>query len=172
MSCGVGRRPSWDPTLLWLWCRAAATALIQPLVWELPYAPSGALKRQKTKKKQKKTKQNLRRFPCSTMESMVSLQWQGLGFDPQPSTGGYRFGIASTVDLSRNSSLNRSLAQELHTPWVSQKKYQVIEPINTLKNKHLIRIITYAHTYFFSHRKKLKEIEYSILGGIRKNQKT
>ena len=55
MSCGVGRRPSWDPTLLWLWCRAAATALIQPLVWELPYAPSGALKRQKTKKKQNKT---------------------------------------------------------------------------------------------------------------------
>ena len=34
-----------------LWCRPAATALIRPLAWELPYAPDVALKRQKTKKK-------------------------------------------------------------------------------------------------------------------------
>ena len=27
-----------DPALLWLWCRPAATALIQPLAWEPPYA--------------------------------------------------------------------------------------------------------------------------------------
>ena len=27
-----------DPTLLWLWCRPAAIALIQPLTWEPPYA--------------------------------------------------------------------------------------------------------------------------------------
>ena len=36
--------------LLWLWCRPAATALIQPLAWEPPYATSVALKRQKRKK--------------------------------------------------------------------------------------------------------------------------
>ena len=28
VSCGVGRRRDLDPTLLWLWCRLAATALI------------------------------------------------------------------------------------------------------------------------------------------------
>ena len=39
-----------DPVLLWY--RLAATALIQPLAWELPYAVSVALKRQKSKNKQ------------------------------------------------------------------------------------------------------------------------
>ena len=47
MSCGVGQRQSSDPTLLWLWCRPAALAPIQPLAWELPYAMSVALKRKK-----------------------------------------------------------------------------------------------------------------------------
>ena len=40
MSCGVGHRLSLDPALLWLWCRLAATARIQPLGWETPYAIS------------------------------------------------------------------------------------------------------------------------------------
>ena len=35
---------------LWLWCRPAAAALIQPLTWELPYATRVALKRKKVKK--------------------------------------------------------------------------------------------------------------------------
>ena len=35
--------------LLWLWCRPAAAAVIPPLAWELPYATSAALKRQKKK---------------------------------------------------------------------------------------------------------------------------
>ena len=43
--------------LLWLWHRPAATALIRPLAWEPPYAVGAALKRQKTKDKNK-TKQN------------------------------------------------------------------------------------------------------------------
>ena len=43
----VGYRHSWDPVLLWLWHRPAATALIQPLAWEPPYALGAALKRQK-----------------------------------------------------------------------------------------------------------------------------
>ena len=33
-----------DPELLWLWCRPAAAAVIQLLVWELPYAMGVALK--------------------------------------------------------------------------------------------------------------------------------
>jgi len=36
--------------VLWLWCRPAVTALIQPITWELPFATSVALKRQTTKK--------------------------------------------------------------------------------------------------------------------------
>ena len=39
-----------DPTLLWLWRRAAATALTEPLAWEPPYAIGAARKRQKNKK--------------------------------------------------------------------------------------------------------------------------
>ena len=33
-----------DPALLWLWCRWAAAAPIQPLAWELAYAEGEALK--------------------------------------------------------------------------------------------------------------------------------
>ena len=52
MSCGVGRRCSLDPKLLWLWCRPAAAALIQLLARERPYSAGVALKRkQKTKNK-------------------------------------------------------------------------------------------------------------------------
>ena len=47
MSCGVGRRCGSDLVLLWLWCRPAATAPIQPLAWEPPYATVAVLKRQK-----------------------------------------------------------------------------------------------------------------------------
>ena len=41
--------PQWvkDPALLWLLCRLPAAAPIRPLAWELPYAASEALKRQK-----------------------------------------------------------------------------------------------------------------------------
>ena len=56
MSCGVGCRHSSDPTLLWLWCRPVATALIQPLAREPPYAAGAAqeiAKRQKQKQKKK-----------------------------------------------------------------------------------------------------------------------
>ena len=49
LSHDVGHRHSSDPTLLWLWCRLAAKAPIQPLAWELPYAMGVALKRQKKK---------------------------------------------------------------------------------------------------------------------------
>ena len=48
MSCGVGRRRSLDPMLLW--CKLAAGALIQPLAWERPYAAGAALKSQKINK--------------------------------------------------------------------------------------------------------------------------
>ena len=50
VSCGVGRRGSSDPTLLWLWCRLATVAPTGPLAWELPYAIPAALKQNKQTK--------------------------------------------------------------------------------------------------------------------------
>ena len=54
MSCGVGRRCSLDPALLWLWRRLVATAPIQPLPWEPPYAARAAKEMAKRQKKKKK----------------------------------------------------------------------------------------------------------------------
>ena len=52
MSYGVGHRRGSDPTMLWLWYRLAAVALIGPLPWEIPYAAGMALKKQKSPKTQ------------------------------------------------------------------------------------------------------------------------
>ena len=52
VSCGVDHRLDLDPALLWLWCRHAAAALIQPLAREVPCAADAALK-SKNKTKQK-----------------------------------------------------------------------------------------------------------------------
>jgi len=49
VSYSVGHRCSLALALLWLWHRQAATALIQPLAWELPNAAGVALKRKKKK---------------------------------------------------------------------------------------------------------------------------
>ena len=48
MICGIGPRLGSDPALLW--CRLAATAPIQPLSWELPYATDMTLKKKKKAK--------------------------------------------------------------------------------------------------------------------------
>ena len=56
MSCGVGHRHGSDPMLLWLWHRVAATALIRPLAWELPYAAGATVEKTKRPKKKKKKK--------------------------------------------------------------------------------------------------------------------
>ena len=50
MSCGIGHRLSSDPALLWLWCRLAAPAPVQPLAWEPPYATGAALKKDQKRK--------------------------------------------------------------------------------------------------------------------------
>ena len=49
----IGPRCSSDLALLWLWCRLAAVAPVKPLAWEPTYAMGVALKRQKTKNKNK-----------------------------------------------------------------------------------------------------------------------
>ena len=70
MSWGVGRRLDLDPTLLWLWCRPAAAAPIQPLAWEFPYVGGVALKNKKKERKEgreegrKKPKILTKQEPC------------------------------------------------------------------------------------------------------------
>ena len=52
MRCGVDdHRRGLDPMLLWLWpwYRPAATALIRPLAWELPYN-AGVARKNPTRK--------------------------------------------------------------------------------------------------------------------------
>ena len=45
----VRHRCGSDPTLLWLWCSQAATALFRPLPWEPPYASGVTLKKDQKK---------------------------------------------------------------------------------------------------------------------------
>ena len=52
MSCGVGFRRGSDLVLLWLWRRLTATARIQHLSREPPYAVGAAPNRQKRGKKE------------------------------------------------------------------------------------------------------------------------
>ena len=59
MSCGVGCRGSSDPALPWLWCRLAATALIWPLAWKLPYAWGARCSPKKEKKNRNKNTKTL-----------------------------------------------------------------------------------------------------------------
>ena len=44
-----------EPAMIWMWCRPAATAPIQPLAWKLMYAKSEALQSKKKKKKKVKS---------------------------------------------------------------------------------------------------------------------
>ena len=60
MSCGVGCKRGSDLALLWLWRRLAATAPIQLLAWEPPYAVGAALEKAKRPKNKNKTKQKRR----------------------------------------------------------------------------------------------------------------
>ena len=49
LSRDVCHRWGSDPKLLWLWCRPAAAAPIQPLAWEPPHATGAAVKKTKDK---------------------------------------------------------------------------------------------------------------------------
>ena len=55
VSCGVGHKCGLDPEWLWLWCRPAAAAPIQPLASELPYAVGAGQKRKERKTKEKES---------------------------------------------------------------------------------------------------------------------
>ena len=111
VSCGVCRRYSSDPTLLWLWCRPEAVALIRPLAWEHPYATGTALQSKKKKKKKKKKSviagnsfsfvaQWVRDLALSPQWLLRLLLWRG--FDPWP--GNFHMGTAKKKKKSIHST--------------------------------------------------------------------
>ena len=77
MSCGVGCRRGSDPSLLWLWRRPVATAPVQPLAWEPPYAAGAAQeiattkdeKEKKNRKGQGRERANKASYALVTAES-------------------------------------------------------------------------------------------------------
>ena len=88
MNSGVGLKLVLDPALLWLWCRPAAAAPIQPLAWEPPYAMGMALKRQKKKKKILKKRKHThakwlkRNSRCGAVETNLTRNHEILGLIP------------------------------------------------------------------------------------------
>ena len=76
VSSGAGCRHSLDT--MWLWCRPAAIALIEPLAWEPPYTMGAALKKTKdthTKKnKNKQELENIRRSQEKVENSFAKTQ--------------------------------------------------------------------------------------------------
>ena len=71
MSYGVGRRCGTDLALLWLRHQSVATALIQPLAWEHPYAVGVVLKDKKKKKRIK----NASKYGLTIMFIFLSMQY-------------------------------------------------------------------------------------------------
>ena len=68
--------------LLWLWSRLAATALVRPLAWELSYAASIALKKEKKNKKNKK-KDIKGKFTGWLRQVQVSFKWSAKSRDEE-----------------------------------------------------------------------------------------
>ena len=66
VSCGAGCRHSLDPTWLWLWCRLAAAAPIQPLTWDSSHAMGEALEKKIRLGKKKKGRELIENFSLGT----------------------------------------------------------------------------------------------------------
>ena len=103
LSCGVGRRYDLDSALMWLWCRPAAAALIQPLAWEPPSAMGVALKsKNKQTNKQKRTTV-IKEFPHDA--------------------AGYEFSIVTAAARVAAVAQIRSLARQLpHATGMDKKQ--------------------------------------------------
>ena len=79
MSYGVGHRCSSDLVWMWLWCRPAATALIQSLAWELPCAAGVALKKKAKKKKKKKPHKKTPKQQNTPTNTIYFIKTQHMG---------------------------------------------------------------------------------------------
>ena len=76
MSYGIGHRHGLDPMLLWLWCRPAAVAPIQPLAWEPPYAAGAALQSKNKREVREWTGLKKKLFTCSVLSEHLVLKLQ------------------------------------------------------------------------------------------------
>ena len=74
MSCGVGCRRGSDPALLCLWRSPVATALIQPLAWESPYAAVSVQEIVTTTTTTTKTKDKKKKKKNPTAAALTSVQ--------------------------------------------------------------------------------------------------
>ena len=101
MSCSIGCRHGSDLALLWLWQRPVATALIQPLAWESPYAAGVALKRRKAKNENKKQKQTNKK--------------PALGSDPW--SGNAIYNKAVRKEKKKESQLSKEIRMEMDVMW-------------------------------------------------------
>ena len=77
MSCGVGRRRSLDPALLWLWCRPATIAGTPSLGTSTCYECGP--KKQRKKKKKKRTKGSEKGKSNSAVDIGTQKGWWGTG---------------------------------------------------------------------------------------------
>ena len=109
MSCGVGHSYSSDPVLLWLWCRLAAAALIQPLTWEPPYATGAALS-----KKQDFHFHLLEYFSHNCFQTQAGKRGVGSPWAP-----------SNPNDKDSLSNLLHILAKVICTERLSKKIYQI-----------------------------------------------
>ena len=88
-SCGVACRFGSESALLWLRCRLAAAALVQPLAQELPYAAGMAVKKKKKKKAMEQSGQKLR------LESWIAWRY----ITPPPHTSYVNLGASVCLSL-------------------------------------------------------------------------
>ena len=82
MNCGVGHRSGSHLALLWLWCRPAATASIQPLAWEAPYAAEAALEMAKRQQQQQKKIPDAGSSHCGSAETNLTSFHEDAGLIP------------------------------------------------------------------------------------------
>ena len=122
VSCGVGRKRIWNPTLLWLWYRPAAMAPIWPLAWEFPYDVNVVLKRRKEKRK------NTQKHVSMKSQREASKFW--INFKPK-----------SECLLLPTSSSNNKEAYK-----VKFNNQLVCPPIFLSWNKQIFAVYIHTHT--------------------------
>ena len=89
------------PELLWLWCRPATAAPIQPLAWEIPYAPVAQKKKEKKGNLVLKQGGPRSRGLVSVWKGDISTMTCTKGGPVKTSAGGVRHQDKDTKDLQQ-----------------------------------------------------------------------
>ena len=104
MSCGVGCRRGSDPELLWLWRRPVATAPIQPLAWEPPYAAGAAPRNSNNNNNNKKKQQQQKRQKTKKKIYNCKENWDGKSLSKKNTVGEIilpKFRTYSTIAINQ-----------------------------------------------------------------------